>query len=40
MVETYNEGLLGLARPLPADTFRALLQDNTRRLFGLGAWLP
>ena len=36
MVETYNEGLLSLARTLPADTFRALVQDNTRRLFGLG----
>ncbi len=35
MVETYNEGLLSLARSLPADTFRALVQDNTRRLFGL-----
>ena len=35
MVETYNEGLLSLARTLPADTFRALVQDNTRRLFGL-----
>ena len=32
MVETYNEGLLSLARTLPADTFRALVQDNTRRL--------
>ena len=36
MVETYNEGLLSLARRLPADTFRAFVQDNTRRLFGLG----
>jgi uncharacterized protein (TIGR03086 family) len=35
MVETYNEGLLTLARRLPADTLRALLEDNTRRLFGL-----
>ena len=36
MVETYNEGLLSLARTLPADTFRAFVQDNTRQLFGLG----
>jgi uncharacterized protein (TIGR03086 family) len=35
MVETYNQGLLALARELPADTFRALLEDNTRRLFRL-----
>jgi uncharacterized protein (TIGR03086 family) len=37
MVETYNEGLLSLARQLPTDTLRALLEDNTRRLFGLPA---
>jgi uncharacterized protein (TIGR03086 family) len=37
MVETYNEGLLTLARRLPAGTLRALLEDNTRRLFGLSA---
>jgi uncharacterized protein (TIGR03086 family) len=35
MVETYNEGLLALARTLPAEVFRAFLQDNTRRLFRL-----
>jgi uncharacterized protein (TIGR03086 family) len=35
MVETYNQGLLELARRLPADTLRALLEGNTRRLFGL-----
>lgn len=35
MVETYNDGLLRLARRLPADALRALLSDNTRRLFGL-----
>ena len=35
MVETYNEGLLALARQLPAETLRALLEDNTRRLFDL-----
>jgi uncharacterized protein (TIGR03086 family) len=37
MVETYNEGLLALARQLPEETLRALLEDNTRRLFGLVA---
>jgi uncharacterized protein (TIGR03086 family) len=37
MVETYNEGLLTLARRLPAGTLRALLEENTRRLFGLAA---
>jgi hypothetical protein len=37
MVETYNQGLLALARRLPAGTLRALLEDNTRRLFGLPA---
>ena len=35
MVETYNEGLLALARQLPEETLRALLEDNTRRLFDL-----
>jgi uncharacterized protein (TIGR03086 family) len=35
MVENYNEGLLKLARSLPRDTTRALLEDNTRRLFRL-----
>jgi hypothetical protein len=35
MVETYNDGLLDLARTLPSATLRALLEDNTRRLFGL-----
>jgi uncharacterized protein (TIGR03086 family) len=35
MVETYNQGLLALARQLPADALRALLEGNTRRLFGL-----
>ena len=35
MIETYNEGLLSLARTLPADTFRAFVRDNTRRLFRL-----
>jgi uncharacterized protein (TIGR03086 family) len=35
LVETYNQGLLALARQLPADTLRALLEDNTRRLFRL-----
>jgi uncharacterized protein (TIGR03086 family) len=37
MVETYNQGLLALARRLPPATFRALVQDNTRRLFRLAA---
>jgi uncharacterized protein (TIGR03086 family) len=40
MVETYNEGLLTLARRLPRETLRALLEDNTRRLFGLPAVAP
>lgn len=35
MVETYNQGLLTLARRLPAATLRALLEGNTRRLFRL-----
>jgi hypothetical protein len=35
MTENYNQGLLTLARRLPEDTFRALLEDNTRRLFRL-----
>jgi uncharacterized protein (TIGR03086 family) len=35
MTENYNQGLLRLARQLPAETLRALLEDNTRRLFGL-----
>jgi uncharacterized protein (TIGR03086 family) len=40
MVETYNEGLLTLARRLPGETLRALLEGNTRRLFGLPAVVP
>jgi uncharacterized protein (TIGR03086 family) len=36
MTENYNQSLLTLARQLPAATSRALLEDNTRRLFGLG----
>jgi hypothetical protein len=35
MTENYNQGLLTLARQLPEQTFRALLVDNTRRLFRL-----
>jgi uncharacterized protein (TIGR03086 family) len=35
MTENYNQSLLRLARQLPAGTLRALLEDNTRRLFGL-----
>jgi uncharacterized protein (TIGR03086 family) len=35
MTENYNQSLLLLARRLPAETLRALLEDNTRRLFGL-----
>jgi hypothetical protein len=35
MTENYNQGLLTLARWLPEETLRALLQDNTRRLFRL-----
>jgi uncharacterized protein (TIGR03086 family) len=35
MVENYNESLLALARRLPLETIRALLADNTRRLFRL-----
>ncbi|MGY1644271.1 TIGR03086 family metal-binding protein [Geodermatophilus sp. SYSU D00703] len=37
LAETYNQGLLTLARQLPAGTLRALLEDNTRRLFRLAA---
>jgi uncharacterized protein (TIGR03086 family) len=37
MAENYNQSLLRLARQLPAETLRALLEDNTRRLFGLAA---
>ncbi|PRY49600.1 uncharacterized protein (TIGR03086 family) [Geodermatophilus tzadiensis] len=40
MTENYNESLLVLARQLPAPTLRALLQDNTRRLFGLAGPRP
>lgn len=41
LIENYNQGLLRLARELPADTFRALLEGNTRRLFRLpGAVAP
>ncbi|MGY1807034.1 TIGR03086 family metal-binding protein [Blastococcus sp. SYSU D00669] len=41
LTETYNGGLLRLARRLPAETLRALLEGNTRRLFGLPApWPP
>jgi uncharacterized protein (TIGR03086 family) len=35
MAENYNQGLLALARQLPEETLRALLEDNTRRLFRL-----
>jgi hypothetical protein len=35
MTENYNQGLLALARRLPEETLRALLEDNTRRLFRL-----
>lgn len=35
MVENYNQSLLALARQLPPETLRALLEDNTRRLFRL-----
>jgi uncharacterized protein (TIGR03086 family) len=35
LVENYNQGLLRLARELPPETFRALLEGNTRRLFRL-----
>jgi uncharacterized protein (TIGR03086 family) len=35
MVENYNESLLILARQLPPETTRALLAENTRRLFRL-----
>jgi predicted TIM-barrel fold metal-dependent hydrolase len=35
MVENYNQGLLTLAQRLDADVLRAVLQDNTRRLFRL-----
>ncbi len=37
MVENYNQSLLALARRLPPATLRALLEDNTRRLFRLSA---
>jgi uncharacterized protein (TIGR03086 family) len=37
MTENYNQGLLALARSLPRETMRALLEDNTRRLFRLPA---
>jgi uncharacterized protein (TIGR03086 family) len=37
MVENYNQSLLTLARQLPPATTRALLEDNTRRLFKLPA---
>jgi uncharacterized protein (TIGR03086 family) len=40
MVETYNQGLLALARHLPPEALRALLEDNTRRLFRLPAPTP
>ena len=35
--ENYNQSLLRLARELPPDTVRALLEGNTRRLFRLAA---
>jgi uncharacterized protein (TIGR03086 family) len=35
MVENYNQSLLTLARQLPRETTRALLEENTRRLFRL-----
>jgi uncharacterized protein (TIGR03086 family) len=35
MTENYNQSLLALARQLPPATLRALLEDNTRRLFRL-----
>ena len=35
MTETYNTGLLRLARQLRPDVIRKLLEDNARRLFGL-----
>jgi uncharacterized protein (TIGR03086 family) len=37
MVENYNQSLLTLARRLPPATTRALLEENTRRLFRLPA---
>jgi uncharacterized protein (TIGR03086 family) len=40
MVETYNQGLLALARRLPPETLRALLEDNTRQLFRLPVPTP
>jgi uncharacterized protein (TIGR03086 family) len=35
--ENYNQSLLRLARRLPPETLRALLEDNTRQLFRLPA---
>ncbi|WP_448616521.1 TIGR03086 family metal-binding protein [Modestobacter sp. URMC 112] len=40
MVENYNESLLTLARQLPPEALRALLEENTRRLFRLPAPRP
>jgi hypothetical protein len=40
LVENYNEGLLTLARQLSPGTLRALLEENTRRLFGVPAPRP
>jgi predicted TIM-barrel fold metal-dependent hydrolase len=36
LTENYNESLLRLARRLPSDVFRQLMEDNARALFGLG----
>lgn len=40
LTENYNQGLLRLARQLPADTFRALVEGTTRRLFRLPGAVP
>jgi hypothetical protein len=36
LTENYNDSLLRLARRLPADVFRQLVEDNARALFALG----
>jgi predicted TIM-barrel fold metal-dependent hydrolase len=40
MTENYNRSLLTLARQLPAEALRALLEGNTRRLFRLAPARP
>lgn len=37
LTETYNQGLLRLARRLAPDVFRKLVETNTRTLFGLAS---